>query len=55
MALQPADPNVISGEGIDAVLDTASITGGPVVPLTVAGRTVPDPAVTTRLGRGLGR
>ena len=47
MALQLANHYVISGKGIDAVIDTAGITGVPVVSLTVAGRTVTDPAVTT--------
>ena len=47
MALELANHYVISGKGIDAVIDTAGITGVPVVSLTVAGRTVTDPAVTT--------
>ena len=47
MALELANHYVISGKGIDAVIDTAGITGVPVVSLTVAGRSVTDPAVTT--------
>ena len=47
MALELANHYVISGKGIDAVIDTAGITGEPVVSLSVAGRTVTDPAVTT--------
>ena len=47
MALQPASHYVISGNGIDAGIDTAGITGEPVVSMPVAGRTVTDPAVTT--------
>ncbi|MGZ4617428.1 MAG: hypothetical protein ACXV5Q_07410 [Frankiaceae bacterium] len=47
MALHPANHYVISGKGIDAVIDTAGISGVPVVSLTVAGRSVTDPTVTT--------
>ncbi len=47
MGLQPANHYVISGKGIDAVIDTAGITGAPAVSLTVNGRALPEPAVST--------
>ena len=37
MALQPANHYVITGKGVDAVIDTAGITGTPAVSLTVGG------------------
>jgi hypothetical protein len=38
---------VITGKGVDAVIDTAGITGTPAVSLTVGGQTLTDPALTT--------
>lgn len=47
MPLEPANHYVISGNGIDAVVDTAGLKGRPVVSLAVDGQPVPDPALTT--------
>ena len=45
--MELANHYVISGNGIDAVIDTAGITGAPVVSLTVNGRSITGPALST--------
>jgi hypothetical protein len=46
VAFTPADHYVVSGSGINAVVDTAS-TGGPVAALSVDEQSVTNPSVTT--------
>ena len=50
MAFKQANHYVVTGGGIEAVVDTTSITGRPVVSLTVDGTAIADPsfAVTAR-------
>jgi hypothetical protein len=47
MPFEPANHYVISGSGISAVVDTASIAGKPSISLEVDGQSVPDPSLTT--------
>jgi len=47
MPFDPANHYVISGNGIDAVVDIASISGKPAISLAVDGQSVPDPNLTT--------
>ena len=50
MAFKQADHYVVTGAGIEAVIDTTSISGRPVVSLTVDDTSIDDPsfAVTPR-------
>jgi len=44
MAFDPANHYVLIGKGIDAVVDTASVSGSAVVSLNVDGQQVVDPS-----------
>ena len=46
MPFEPANHYVISGNGIQAVVDTTGITGEPSVSLSVDGQRVVDPALS---------